>query len=539
MTEQRHGTCNQASEWGYSSGKRYEDPFNEIELDVLFTDPQGVECRVPAFWAGLQEWRVRFAPRLTGTYNYRTVCTDETNEDLHGQKGTLEVAPYAGENPLLSHGPLRVSEDKRFLEHMDGTPFFWLRDTWWMALCKRLAWPEEFQALTADRKEKGFSVVQLVAGPYPDMPAFDPRNENEAGHPWEPEWRRVNPAYYDQADRRIQLLVRSELVPCILGCWGYYVLLMGVEKMKKHFRNLIARYGAYPIVWCLAGEAAMPYYLTETRKEDVAKQKKDWTEIARYVRETDPYHHPITIHPTQVGRDQVEAPSVLDFDMLQTGHEGRDSIPNTQQLMRAAVAREPRMPVINGEVCYEGIFEDSWANIQRFMFWSCMLSGACGHTYGANGIWQVNAKATLYGPSPWGGVWGNRLWEDAAQLPGAAHLGVGRQILQCFEWWRFEPHSDWIEPSADDNAGWRQPYAAGIPGRVRVFYLPKAYPGYNKKGRPRVQVLEDGYVYKASYVDPKDAEEYPIGQITGDAQGNWEIPPTPICQDWLLVLERE
>ena len=21
---------------------------------------------------------------------------------------------------------------------------------------------------------------------------------------------------------------------------------------------------------------------------------------------------------------------------------------------------------------------------------NCMLSGACGHTYGANGIWQVN-----------------------------------------------------------------------------------------------------------------------------------------------------
>ena len=43
--------------------------------------------------------------------------------------------------------------------------------------------------------------------------------------------------------------------------------------MKKHWRYLIARWGAYPVVWCLAGEGTMPYYLSKTPKEDADTQK--------------------------------------------------------------------------------------------------------------------------------------------------------------------------------------------------------------------------------------------------------------------------
>ena len=42
-----------------------------------------------------------------------------------------------------------------------------------MGLVKRLGWPEDFQLLTADRISKGFAVIQIVAGLYPDMPPFD------------------------------------------------------------------------------------------------------------------------------------------------------------------------------------------------------------------------------------------------------------------------------------------------------------------------------------------------------------------------------
>jgi hypothetical protein len=86
-----------------------------------------------------------------------------------------------------------------------------------MGFTKRLPWPAGFQELTADRVAKGFTLVQSVAGLYPDMPPFDERGANEAGFPWDPDFRSINPSYFDMADIRVAHLVRSGLVPCIVG----------------------------------------------------------------------------------------------------------------------------------------------------------------------------------------------------------------------------------------------------------------------------------------------------------------------------------
>ena len=278
--EARHAMARETLELIFQSGKAYRDPFHEIELDVVFRGPEGSPQRVPAFWAGGQEWRVRYAADTPGRYAFETIATDASNRDLHGRTGTLDAAPYAGANPLLQHGALRVSEDRRHLEHADGTPFFWLGDTWWMGLTKRLRWPADFERLAADRAAKGFTVAQIVAGLYPDMPQFDARGANEAGFPWEPDYARIHPAYFDAADLRIQHLVDRGIVPCIVGCWGYYLPILGMERMKRHWRYLIARWGALPAIWCLAGEGSMPYYLAPDKDHDRALQKRGWTELA-------------------------------------------------------------------------------------------------------------------------------------------------------------------------------------------------------------------------------------------------------------------
>src|SRR6185437_9438758 len=130
-----------------------------------------------------------------GRHHFITDCSDSTNAGLHGREGILEVTPYMGDNPLYRHGPVRVSSDHRYLEHADMTPFFWLGDTWWMSLSKRLRWPDEFRLIVADRVTKGFSVIQLVAGLYPDIPPFDQRGANEAGFPWEADYSRIAPLH--------------------------------------------------------------------------------------------------------------------------------------------------------------------------------------------------------------------------------------------------------------------------------------------------------------------------------------------------------
>lgn len=526
--------CSQyeVTEWPIHAGVKYSDPFNEVELDVLVTHETGQSWRIPAFWAGGDEWRARFSPPAAGRYQASPHFSDGHSAQ------TIEIVSesYRGSHRLLKHGPILASPDRRSLQFSDGAPFFWLGDTWWMALCRRIQWPEQFQRLAALRAAQGFSVVQIVAGLYPDMPGFDPRGANEAGFPWEEGYSRINPAYFDMADLKIAWLVKSGLIPCIVGCWGYYLPILGIEKMKQHWRTLVARWGAYPVVWCLAGEAAMPYYLSPDKPGDEQAQIHGWTELARYVREIDPYRRMITIHPTSVGREQVLDASLIDLNMLQTGHDGYRSVPNSVAKVTQEIHREPVLPVLVAEANYEGIIHGTDAEAQRLTFWSTVLSGGCGYTYGANGLWQLNNPGEPYGASPWGGTWGGPTWEEAAHQPGAAQLGLAKQLLERYPWQKFEPHPEWVDP-AGSEANVDLPFAAGIPGEVRIiyFYWP-TFPINNQ--HYTVKALEPGIAYRAFFWDPRNGREYDLGLISPDEAGGWTIPVQPELKDWVVVIER-
>jgi len=399
------------------------------------------------------------------------------------------------------------------------------------------------RVLAADRVTKGFSVIQIVAGLYPDMPALDERGANEDGFPWDSEYQRINPAYFDMVDLRIQELVDWGLVPCIVGCWGYFVRWMGVAKMRQHWRNLVARYSAYPVVWCLAGEATKPYYLAEDRAGNSVAQRADWTELTPYVRQIDPGHHPVTIHPPGASmqwpsaRTQLNDPSLIDIDMLQTGHEDRASLPSTVQIVTDAVAAEPRVPVINSEVCYEGILEASRADGQRLMFWACVLSGDAGHTYGANGLWQLNTREQPYGPSPHGFSWGDTPWQEAYQLPGSAHVALGKGLLERYPWFRFKPHAEWVEPHWT-RENYDLPYAAGIPGELRMLYFPTSTGlGWLRHGF-QMAGPEPGAPYHATFWDPTSGRQHEGGVLRGDGAGQAPLPNPPVMQDWVLVCEQ-
>ncbi|MDD4889838.1 MAG: DUF4038 domain-containing protein [Phycisphaerae bacterium] len=542
----RNLTVNRVNQWGLTSRRRRANPFAEVEVDAVITGPGRKAWRVPAFWGGGAKWLFRFAAPRPGAYAFRTECSDPADTGLHGREGRFTVVGYKGANPLYRHGRLRVAADRRHFEHADGRPFFWLGDTWWMGFTSRLRWPDETAALAADRAAKGFTVVQIVAGMQPDMDWMDRRGANEAGLPYDKGLDKVNPRWYDSADRKIDTIVDAGLAPCIVGCWGYYLMRLGVEKAKRHWRYLIARYGAYPVLWCLAGEATMPYYgLTLGAKADKeeadrhrAEQKAGWTEVARYVRGIDPFANPITVHPSQSGRDCVADDSVLDFNMLQTGHGGYGSIAGTRDVVRREYAHQPAMPVVQGEVNYEGILSGSRDDVQRATFWVCMLNGAAGFTYGANGIWQFNRPEKPYGPSPHGAAWGDRSWQEACKLPGSSVVALGKRLLQKYPWWKLQPMG---ESSAKPEAAerWdRGPQIAGIPGELIVAYYQQARAPWNSADFGRVTGLKPGGSYRARWIDPESGREYPLGKLVADSQGRWETPVAPIIGSMLLVVER-
>lgn len=532
---------NQVTELTFQTKQSYANPFRDVALSAIVSHSDGNVQTIPGFWAGNGTWKIRYSSPVTGTYHYTTVCSDETNPDLHECSGTIQIDPYEGNNPLYRHGAITRSQNGQYLEHQDGTPFLWLGDTWWMGLTKRLSYPDDFQMLVKDRQEKGFNVIQIVAGLYPDMDPFDERGANVTGFPWDPSFDQINPAYFDEADHKLIGLVEAGLVPCIVGCWGFFIDFAGKEVIRKHWEYLIARYGAYPVAWCSAGEALMPFYTNpafyeqDKRHQYVEDVRHDWTELTRLIRDNDPYRRLVTIHPVDAGRNMVDDPSVIDLEMLQTGHSSYLSLANTVQAIKRAVAQEPAMPVINSEVCYEGICGTNYQDIQRFVFWSCMLSGACGHTYGANGLWQLNSRKIPYGVSPHGASWGDTSWEDAYQLPGSKQVGLGKQLLAKHRWWAFEPQPEWVKGHATEGNELAS-YAAGIPGEVRFIFL--SVLGGGAWGEAVVRKLEKDVTYRAYYYDTITGNTFDQGIVTPDADGNWMSGRVHILQDWVLVLEK-
>ena len=525
---------NNVIELSFDTKNAYANPFGEVSLQAEFTTPDGAKLTAPAFWAGGNVWRIRYASSKTGTHKFVAKSNDA---DMNGATGEITVTPYEGDNLLYKHGPIRRKEGGLYLTHADGTPFYWLADTWWMGFTTRLPWADGFAKLTRDRAEKGFSVVQIIAGLYPDMEPFDERGMNEAGFPWDRDYKTVNPAYFDAADKKIAYLVEKGITPCVVGCWGFYMKAAGIEAVKRHWRNLIARWAAYPVVWCICGEANMAFYddASLSAEDHLRNSRRDWNEVTKFVREGDPFNRLVTIHPTSNGHEQIDDETLLDLDMLQTGHGGYMSLAPTLRQIKKAVDRG-KLPVINSEACYEGICSSSYADVQRYLFWSNFMLGTCGHTYGANGIWQLNTREKPYGVSPHGAHWGDRPWEEAAALPGSFQLGIAKKFISRFEWWRFERHQEWIANPCSygevDGA-----FCAGIPGEVRLIFKP--FFGGSFWGQDAIYGIEKGVTYRALYFNPVNGEETDLGIVAPDENGTWVTPRVNAFQDWVVALVRE
>jgi hypothetical protein len=349
--------------------------------------------------------------------------------------------------------------------------------------------------------------------------------------------------------------------------WGFWLPIMGRERAEQHWRYLVARYAAYPVVWCLAGEVQMGVYANQRARgaalaADLAEQASGWTAIGRTVRRIDPYRNLITTHPAAPdngpdylvddhapvpgsGRSVLLEDDVLDFDMLQPGHYGFQLLDKMVEIVGRAVALAPRMPVVNAETNYEGIAGSSWQDQQRFQFWTSMLDDCAGYTYGAAGIWQFWTKKEFSkgGDSDNVENAGGGPWEEVMHLPGSAQVGIGRRFLQALPWGRFER----IDEPEVVARGRRSSFASGIPGSIAVYYVPSGLEPDSSCGilvggerrnfwwRLCLPIRVPEGELEAYWFDPRTGEETPIGPVRAEA-GLWTPPPKPSLLDWVLVV---
>ena len=189
------------------------------------------------------------------------------------------------------------------------------------------------------------------------------------------------------------------------------------------------------------------------------------------------------------------------------------------------------MPVFNSEVNYEALLDLIPAEIVRLMFWPSVLSGAAGHTYGANGIWQCNRRDEAHGASPHGGNYGKIAWNEAMHLPGSSQLAAAKRLLEEYPWYALKPSPEGAAWEArDGDSAHFVPYAADLGSEVRMVYIPEARP-------IRVRKLDTNAAYRTTLFDPVTGARESLPDSNADANGEIRFSAPSHGHDWVVVLE--
>ncbi len=520
--------CYRAAVLTFESKKSYENPFLDCTVTAEFRGPAGACIVREAYWDGGQIYRVSFAPVATGVWEY--ILTAPKDSGLNGACGQIECVPYTGELAIYRHGFLKVSPDKRYFTYADGTPFFWLGDTHW-EFSYRERWDESnhpgmesmFRGMIDRRREQGYTVYQTNL-------RSDALMGGDAYYWKSPGLPNVE-FYQRELDRRMQYLADFGIVNAIGLAW-----FMSIENHVETYQNLaryiIARYGALPVVWTLAGEvggydkARRLFYVDE------------WRKVALYMRGLDGYHHLMTAHYTNERpfASYYQDEEWLDFTLNQAGHG--DFVVSADDY-RVFLREHGDKPFVEGEAFYEycSTLEENGTRLctdamLRRVAYLTIQAGGCGYTYGAQGIWDVvwekgqeNAMSLF-----------NRFdvtWAQAIDGPGGTQMGYFRTFYEEQRFWELYPYRTGSD-DLGDPFGKKLPLVTVTKDRGRfVLY----YPASTRKSGELHGFCAGTYVMR--WFNPrsgeygKDVQEF---EVFGDT---WKLPAKPDQNDWCLVIRRK
>jgi hypothetical protein len=426
----------------------------------------------------------------------------------------------------FSHGPLRVSDNKRYLVHEDGTPFFWMGDTVWQLVHRQTR--EEAELFLETRRKQGFTVMQAVC-----LAELDGLNEpNSYGDralidndPTKP-----NEAYWSHVDWIVKCAEAKGLYIGMLPTWGDKVVIMwgggpvifDQENARAYGKWLGERYKDSPnIIWILGGDR------DPTGVEDV------WRAMAAGLGEGDGGRHIRTFHP-QGGMSSSSSfhnDEWLDFNMYQSGHykldiENFDMIAGDYNLT-------PVKPCLDGEPRYEdhpinwdpksGWFDDF--DCRQAAYWA-LFAGAFGHTYGCHDVWQCWTEERVpiaHARTP---------WPKAIELPGAWQMRHVRSLLLSRPFLSRVPDQSLILDGQQDGRDHVQATRASD-GAYAMVYFPTG-------NAVTVDLTKlSGSTATAWWYDPRTGEATKIETYPTSGSQTFRPAQSGRGHDWVLVLDNE
>lgn len=437
-----------------------------------------------------------------------------------------------GVSSASPQGGLKVSDNRRYLVHEDGTPFFYLGDTAW-ELFHRLN-REEAENYLENRRQKGFTVIQAVVlaeldglhdpNPYGQVPLIndDPAQPNEE--------------YFQHVDWIVNKAAEKGLYIGMLPtwgdkwnkAWGVGPVIFTLENAGAYGEWLGKRYKDKPIIWILGGDRAV----------ENDRQKEILRAMGLGLRRGDEGKHLITLHPTGGGRGSAawfQDEPWMDFNMLQNGHSGvfKDYV-FTQDVYNLT----PVKPVIDGEPIYEdhplsfNANENGHsiaADVRRTFYWDT-FNGAFGHTYGHHSVWQMFASNRQPVNNPL------MPWYEAIDQPGAGQMQYGRWLLESRPFLSRIPDLSIIVPAevptSVPGAGLKR-FAAtrDEKGSYAMIYAP-----VGRTFSVRMDVIT-GAAVKVWWYNPRNGEASLIGEYPNTGVRAFTPPDKGEQIDWILVLD--
>lgn len=453
-------------EASFRSSRAYDNQSLDVEAAVEFVSPSGNRASADMFWDGGGVWRVRFSPDETGTWRWTSRCSDTSNSGLHGRSGSFQCKPYRGSNPLRLHGPLKLSATRRYLAHADGTPFFWLADTAWNGVLK--AKPDDWNKYLSTRRKQGFTAVQFVSTPWR---AYERDAQGETAYTGT-DGIRINPEFFRRLDAKVQAINSHGMAAAPVVLWAYGKSDPGQALSEtdaiRLSKYIVARWGAYSVVWILGGDGNYG-----------GERSERWKRIGRAVfGGRSP--RVATMHPgglQWIGEEFRREPwfTILGY---QSGHG--DSPRAVRWLVEGPPAtewdRRPALPVINLEPNYETILAyeskklHDALSVRKALYRSLLVSPTAGITYGHHAIWFWTDKPEVPTDHANSGI--AIAWHEAVASEGAGSVKHLSDLFGSIRWWTLRPDQEMVR-NQPSSALQFIASARSEDGSLAMVYLPE------------------------------------------------------------------
>jgi hypothetical protein len=566
----------------------YNNPYLDVEVWIELEGPS-FKKKVFGYWNGNDNFCIRFVADKQGEWKW-TSFSSISDAGLVGQTGRVEAIEWTKaekEENSTRRGFLRANENGHAFQYADGTPHYYVADTWWAAATYRFPWVSEeqpkpdwaemsFQEMVAFRKAQGYNGIGIIAAQpawaddgFPSTCYVDDEEGTPARHAWQitgsaidnesidsrakdmhneggrpfffpgkvpglesvvPDYDRINPEYFTYMDRKIAYLNSQGFIPFIEvsrrdagPTWKKYYEWPG--SYARFIKYIFNRYQAYNTLL-----SPIHYDFKE-----FTIPSKEYNEPANQVIESQghpPFGNLLGPNPAPSSLRNFGDPSEnkwLTFHQI-----GNDRPHKTYWYLTEIFHARPALPALNGEPYYPGFPDNNppahTKTADRYcrsgMYGSFLSGGLAGYFYGCDGIWGANIEKESE----------NILWDAFKYASGDQVRHLAAFVMQRGpRYQELIPQHQLVYPSRTEDEegydGWA--YCSHTPEMDWILI----YKEQDSTCRFIRSILPDA-TYNCSLFNPRTGEwkkEY--ATVTTDQIGEGSLPELPSTEDWALSLE--